>query len=505
MKYLAVYIPFFAFLFLKINGTSQCTFNGALSISQNDSTCYGENYYGLYATGAFRYSWSPSLFLSDTSSDNPYVIEPSQTTLYQVVGFDDLGCSDTAIVEIFIHSLPVVDAGEDTFICPGTSLQLNATGGLSYNWFGTDSLSNFLIGNPIAYPDSSTFYYVEATDLNDCLNIDSINVKLYNSAVANAGFNVSVCANEPYLLGASGGDLYNWEPSIYVNHPNSPNPLAFPDDDMEFRVEVTDSNGCKDFDTVQILVFKINTDNDTVVCKGDSVQLNIYGDPATEFIWSPSTGVSDLNSYEPWISPLITTNYFITAIDANGCSFTDNILLEVPEIEATIDTILTSGCDGLYVDFINASLQNFTFNWNFSDNSTSNENQIEKSIEFNSHLDAQLVVRDQIGCSDTANVSISSENLERYFNFNDYSPPNVFTPNGDSINDIFIIEMPGKINECAELVIYNKWGEIQFSSLGNNLYWDGYTNTGILANQGIYYYSLRLNNESKMGHLQLFR
>ena len=505
MKCLAVYISFFAFLFLKINGTSQCTFNGTLTTSSNDSICLGETYNGLYAIGAFDYSWSPSLFLSDTASSNPTIIAPSQTTTYQVIGFDNSGCSDTAQVEIFIHNLPVVNAGEDTLICPGTNLQLNASGGLSFQWLVTDYLSNFLISNPIASPINPTEYIVEATDSNNCSNKDTINVQLHNNAIANAGFNVSICANQPYLLGASGGVSYSWEPSNYVNHPNSPTPLAFPDDDMDFTVEVTDSNGCKDTDTVQILIFSINTDSDTIVCKGDSIQLNIYGDPATEFIWTPYDGVSDSSSYEPWISPLTTTSYVITATDATGCSFTDTILLETPNVEAIIDTIITSGCNGLYIDFINESSQNLSFSWNFSDNTTSNEFLLEKSIEFNSHLDAQLVVGDQLGCSDTANVSISSESLETYFNFNDYNPPNVFTPNGDSINDIFIIEMPGKINECAELVIYNKWGEIQFSSLGNNLYWDGYTNTGILANQGIYYYSLRLNNESKMGHIQLFR
>jgi hypothetical protein len=67
------------------------------------------------------------------------------------------------------------------------------------------------------------------------------------------------------------------------------------------------------------------------------------------------------------------------------------------------------------------------------------------------------------------------------------------------------LNFPGRINECVDLTIYNKWGEIQFSSTGNNMYWDGFTNTGILASQGIYYYTLNLKNQSKSGFLQLFR
>ena len=47
--------------------------------------------------------------------------------------------------------------------------------------------------------------------------------------------------------------------------------------------------------------------------------------------------------------------------------------------------------------------------------------------------------------------------------FDDYftiSEPNVFTPNGDGENDEFIIGIPHKVQPCAELTIYNRWGQI---------------------------------------------
>ena len=47
--------------------------------------------------------------------------------------------------------------------------------------------------------------------------------------------------------------------SLYLNHPNVANPLAFPNDDIEFVVEVTDSNGCVGYDTLQISIFLANT------------------------------------------------------------------------------------------------------------------------------------------------------------------------------------------------------------------------------------------------------
>ena len=53
---------------------------------------------------------------------------------------------------------------------------------------------------------------------------------------------------------------------------------------MTFTVQVTDSNGCIDFDDVRINVFIANAGNDTIICSGDTIQGFIYGDPATTLI-----------------------------------------------------------------------------------------------------------------------------------------------------------------------------------------------------------------------------
>ena len=52
--------------------------------------------------------------------------------------------------------------------------------------------------------------------------------------------------------------------------------------------------------------------------------------------------------------------------------------------------------------------------------------------------------------------------FEDYF---DIADPNVFTPNGDGDNDYFKIEIPEKVEECAELYIYNRWGQASILSL----------------------------------------
>ena len=162
----------------------------------------------------------------------------------------------------FIHnvvSLPIADAGGDTATCTGVSLQLNGSGGNVPEWINTTSLSDPNIYNPIASPNSATSYVLKVTDLFGCINFDTILVDVYANVVADAGADIDTCANVPIPLQASGGVSYFWLDSLYINRPNVANPLAFPNDDIEFVVEVTDSNGCIGYDSVQVSIFLANT------------------------------------------------------------------------------------------------------------------------------------------------------------------------------------------------------------------------------------------------------
>ena len=85
--------------------------------------------------------------------------------------------------------------------------------------------------------------------------------------------------------------------------------------------------------------------------------------------------------------------------------------------------------------------------------------------------------------------------------------PNVFSPDGDGINDVFFIN-----NTCLEgflLEIYNRWGtKIYESTLGG---WDGYTTAGKPADDGTYFYifkgisSISQKDYSSKGSLTLVR
>lgn len=78
--------------------------------------------------------------------------------------------------------------------------------------------------------------------------------------------------------------------------------------------------------------------------------------------------------------------------------------------------------------------------------------------------------------------------------------PNVFTPNGDGLNDLFSLDFPYK-----SVKIYNRWSQLVFETKDNGIYWDGRTNAAAIMPEGTYYYVVKTENETYKGYLQLLR
>ena len=95
-----------------------------------------------------------------------------------------------------------------------------------------------------------------------------------------------------------------------------------------FIVQVTDSNGCIDTDTVQIFIFLANISSDTVICQGDSYQVDVFGDNPSSVNWTRFLGVSDPTIENPILSPQETTTYLVDLNNNNGCTITDTLVMK---------------------------------------------------------------------------------------------------------------------------------------------------------------------------------
>ena len=89
----------------------------------------------------------------------------------------------------------------------------------------------------------------------------------------------------------------------------------------------------------------------------------------------------------------------------------------------------------------------------------------------------------------------------------DFTVPNVFTPNGDGINDVFAVSDTSLTN--YSITIYDRYGQVEFYSTSPNISWDGHNNGGVEVSDGVYYYILHAscggNTYNKQGFLYLLR
>ena len=112
------------------------------------------------------------------------------------------------------------------------------------------------------------------------------------------------------------------------------------------------------------------------------------------------------------------------------------------------------------------------------------------SVWVNEDLVIRLIAMNNSGCSDTTDYA---EPVNEFTQYVDLNPASVFTPNGDGINDVFRIEGNFNLTGCVNLLIYNRWGTLVFSSSDNYATWDGRTFAGEEVPGGVYFYVLEIN------------
>ncbi len=278
------------------------------------------------------YRWFPATGLDRTDIRTP-VAKPVQTTTYYLTVTTASGCTASDSVTVTVYPRAVVDAGENTDICPGKSTVLSAQGQEGeYQWSPATGLDRTDSRIVTASPLSTTVYTVLYTNLNGCMATDEVTVTVNGALVIDAGEEQATCPGGSVQLSVSGSSgTAVWTPSAGLDNPTSRTPAASPAATTMYTVVVTSPEGCIGIDSVNVVVYPkavVDAGDGAVICRGESTQLAATGSEGT-YMWSPATDLNNPSSPSPVASPVKTTTYTVVVTDKNGCSATDNVVVTV--------------------------------------------------------------------------------------------------------------------------------------------------------------------------------
>lgn len=267
---------------------------------------------GASGGSALDYLWSPSSSLSSDSVPNP-IASPTATTTYTLVATDTAsGCimTDTSMIVVLGINSATVDLGNDTVLCTGNNVTLNAGMGFSsYLWSTGATTSTIIVSSP------GGNYWVVGNNMCGSDN-DTVAINYYPANSLSLGPNMTICTGNSATLTATatGFTNYLWSTgatasSIVVNTPGN--------------YWVSSNNVCGSAsDTVNISLMNppvTNIGNDSILCVGNSLTLNA-GSGFTSYLWSTggtsaSLVVSTGGTY--WVTVGNMCGTFTDSVDIN--------------------------------------------------------------------------------------------------------------------------------------------------------------------------------------------
>ncbi len=279
------------------------------------------------ANPLFEYSWSPALYLSNSTVPNPTFTAGASTSYVLTVSHNN--CNDTYYqnVEVIDFSLT---APNDTTLCDDVPLVLTAT----YNpanaeiiWSDASDFSNVLNDNVndadiSVTPLMPTTYYVQITTGN-CMLQEQVEVNLVSFQTVVEG-DFTACENDTVtlsILEPNADFTYNWAPdNLVLTGQNTPEVTVFVASDTEFFVYSITPSGCAASDSLMVTVSPLNnellfaTANPATIVQGQSSQLNVLPN-IYDYTWTPTSSLNASNIYNPISSPLETITYTVVASD----------------------------------------------------------------------------------------------------------------------------------------------------------------------------------------------
>ncbi len=339
--------------------------------------CEGDSV-NLHAQGGTHYLWlTGTSSLNDVISANP-LATPSVTTTYNVRVSNDFGCFSTDTVVVNVTPQPViVSRTGDVSTCTNGVMPVSITldqAITSYQITGSAGWRNVVVsGNTLTFDAVLNGSYnnmsVLLRGVNGCSVTDSFNLYLAGNPLADFVVIEPFCNDAEMTLLFTGRATpaatvhYNLDGGVIVRRSAATLTRPYGDTTVVRYTTfgsklinlVVNDGGCFDESTKSIFVRKspktVISNNDTTVCAGGCV--NLYGTAGIldcVYRWTPALGLSATNIGNPIACPLVTTTYYLTIMDINGCQSTDSVKITVnnntPQLVG-VPAAITTNCNNI--------------------------------------------------------------------------------------------------------------------------------------------------------------
>lgn len=433
---------------------------------------------------------------------------------------DNNGCLDTALNTITVFPQPMAAFSlNDTVICSDqsicfTDLSTSITAVQTWNWDFGFNQGTYSGAAPPCHLFTAPYqpaYTVQLaiTDQNQCHDTASIIVTVNETPRANFSWQPSCEDEDMNLVSTSVGGDGAIDSCIWLLWVGAPVPntsyncntsFMFPPGLHDVQLVVHDLNGC--LDTV---VKTVQTDSlsqlqiypgDTTICLGYPVGYTVTG-VFDKITWSPNVWVSDPNSAYVTINPLGNIGYIVSASNGVCEAASDTFVIQVIQpveilVTATPDKIVL-GLSSNIATQIGGQVDSLVWSPDATLDCRTCPNPIATPTETTTYCVTAYYGKNGVVCTTPACVTITVlNNCDQSVIY----VPNTFTPNGDGLNDIFMIRGIAA-TKVKSFRIFDRWGKLVFESLNGAANeprwgWDGTDQGGEKLNPAVFVYTYEI-------------
>ena len=438
-----------------------------VSVTIGDSilTCTGEttliNVNVLGGTPPYLINWN------DGNTDQQRVVGAGY---YSAVITDDNGCSENV-------SFTITEPDSIHISVDYTNI--------SCNTFGTASVSSVGGTQPISYFWSTgettqtidslwgTVYWIIATD--SCGNTDSLGFELLAYELETSILYNEIIHIAEVEIGSSstGGPFSYFWTNIFGDTISFESTTESLCEGVYFATTIDIDNGCVSLDTITI---KFDLPNGVLNLETTTVLVdsNLWGFAPYTYLWSngENTQHADVCPGEHWVE----------VTDIEGCMVREEFTIE--NIIITLDpatAIIECDLENIDIDLeasATGGIEPYSYLWW----NGSTDNPINLGMSPGNY---NVTVIDGNSCEVDTAFTIATMTSD--------CVPNVFSPNGDGINDSWSLEDTFLYSE-SEVRIYGRFGKLIFQSVGYHTPWDGTNENGKDLPDGVYFYHLEIGN-----------